>query len=172
MLRSHGRSRVIAFGLLGVVLSVLPLFATQSIGKNYHAIPPNAVYPLEEGAWHEAPPGLPPGGTFAVVSGDPLEPGPFVVRVRLPPGYVLPPYRRRNEEQLIVLAGAITMGTSGEPASLQVEQLSRDTAGAGAGTRSLQTGKVGVGCASVALAGNPAGRGKNGWNAEFRRLAS
>jgi quercetin dioxygenase-like cupin family protein len=37
------------------------------------------------------------------------------MRVRLPPGYTLPPYRRRNEEEVIVLAGAITVGTGGEP---------------------------------------------------------
>jgi pimeloyl-ACP methyl ester carboxylesterase/quercetin dioxygenase-like cupin family protein len=105
------RARAAAFGLLGIALSVLPLFATQSIGQHYVGIPPDAAYPLEQGAWHEAPPGLAPGGTFAVISGDPFEPGPFVMRVRLPPGYILPPYQRRNEEQMIVLAGAITVGT-------------------------------------------------------------
>src|SRR6185295_7357917 len=74
---SPGRLRAIAFGVLGATLSALPLFATPAIGKHY------AAYPLEADAWHEAPPGLPPGGTFTVVSGDPFEPGPFVMRVRL-----------------------------------------------------------------------------------------
>ena len=58
---------------------------------------------------------MPPGGKFAVISGDPLEAGPFVMRVRLPPGYMLPPYRRPNEEQLIVLAGAITVERAASP---------------------------------------------------------
>jgi pimeloyl-ACP methyl ester carboxylesterase/quercetin dioxygenase-like cupin family protein len=115
--RGNGWSRAITFALLGVMLSVLPVFATQSTLQRYFETPPGAAYPLEEDAWHQAPPGLPPGGTFAVVSGDPHAAGPFVMRVRLPPGYVLPPYRRRNEEQVIVLAGAITVGTGGEPAA-------------------------------------------------------
>jgi quercetin dioxygenase-like cupin family protein len=33
----------------------------------------------------------------------------------LPPGYVLPPYRRPNEEEVIILAGAITVGSEGKP---------------------------------------------------------
>jgi len=73
---------------------MVPLYATQSIGQHNAGIPPGATYPLEKEAWHEAPPGMPPGGTFAVISGDPLEAGPFVMRVRLPPGYMLPPYWR------------------------------------------------------------------------------
>lgn len=108
----RGLSRAIAFGFSGLVLSVLPLFATQSIGQRYFDIPPDVTYPLEESAWREAPPGLALGGTFAVISGDPFEAGPFVMRVRMPPGYRMPPYRRPNEEQMIVLAGAITVGTS------------------------------------------------------------
>jgi pimeloyl-ACP methyl ester carboxylesterase/quercetin dioxygenase-like cupin family protein len=102
------RLRAIAFGLLGATLSALPLFATQAGGKQY------VVYPLEPQAWHQSPPGLPPGGTFAVVSGDPFAPGPFVMRVRLPPGFALPPYRRDSDEQLTVLAGEIAVGTVGE----------------------------------------------------------
>jgi len=107
----QSRARAAAFGLSGLLLSVLPLFATQSQWQGYFAVPPRAAYPLEESAWHDAPPGMPPGGTFAVISGDPSAPGPFVMRVRLPPGYVLPPYRRPSEEQMIVLAGDITMDT-------------------------------------------------------------
>jgi hypothetical protein len=127
VVRGQGWARAISFGLLGLALSMVPLFATQSIGQHNVGIPPGATYPLEKGAWHEAPPGMPPGGTFAVISGDPREAGPFVMRVRLPPGYMLPPYRRPKEEQLIVLAGAITLGTCGESGTIDTRKL---TAGA------------------------------------------
>jgi pimeloyl-ACP methyl ester carboxylesterase/quercetin dioxygenase-like cupin family protein len=123
VVRVQGWSRAVTFGLLGAVLAVLPVFATQSTLQRYFESPPGAVYPLEQGAWRESPPGLPPGGTFAVVSGDPREAGPFVMRVRLPPGYVLPPYRRANEEQLIVLGGEITVGTGGEPGAAAARTL-------------------------------------------------
>ena len=59
-----------------------------------------AIIRWKKDAWHEAPPGMPPGARFAVISGDPPRHGPFVMRVRLPPGYMLPPYRRANEEQI------------------------------------------------------------------------
>ena len=112
-----GRLRAIAFGLLGIALSMAPLFATQAIGTHYE------VYPLEPGAWHASPPGLPPGGSFAVISGDPFGPGRFVMRVRLPPGFALPPYRRQDEEQLIVLAGSIAVGTVGESGAAMTRTL-------------------------------------------------
>ncbi len=98
--------RAAAFGLLAVAISVLPLFAMQDVAQHYFGIPPGVAYLLEESAWHEAPPGMPPGARFAVISGDPLGNGPFVMRVRLPPGYMLPPYWRLNEDQMIVLAGS------------------------------------------------------------------
>jgi len=123
----QGWSRAIACGLLGLAVSAVPLFAPRSLGTHPAGIAEGAVYPLEKEAWHEAPPGMPPGGTFAVISGDPREPGPFVMRVRLPPGYMLPPYRRPQEEQLIVLSGAITVGTCGESGTIDSRKL---TAGA------------------------------------------
>ena len=118
-MRGAGWARAAASGLSGIALALLPLFAIQSIGQHNFGIPPASAYPLEESAWHEAPPGMPPGGRFAVISGDPFQDGPFVMRVRLPPGYVLPPYRRHNEEQMIVLAGAITVGTYGKSAEIR-----------------------------------------------------
>ena len=92
------------FGLLSVALAALPMSASHAIGQR------DVTYPLEPGAWHAAPPGLPAGGTFAVISGDPFEPGPFTMRVRLPPGYALPPYRRASDEQFFVLRGTIDVG--------------------------------------------------------------
>jgi hypothetical protein len=107
--RGQGWLRAIAVGLSGLVLTTLAFTASdshaqQQIGKSTHS-----VYPLEESAWHEGPPGMPRGSKFAVISGDPLAAGPFVMRVRLPPGYLLPPSRQANDEELIVLAGAITL---------------------------------------------------------------
>jgi hypothetical protein len=107
----HAPVRNLAFGLLGILLSVMPLLAVRNSAQQHGGISPGAIYPLEESAWQDAPPGMPPGSRFAVISGDPLKEGPFVMRVRLPPGYMLPPYRRVNEEQMIVLSGAITVGT-------------------------------------------------------------
>ena len=75
-------------------------------------VPMHAVLPSDDGAWRDGPSGL-PGGRFAVISGDPANAGPFVIRVELPPGYTLPPYRRPRDENIVVLSGAIEVGTGG-----------------------------------------------------------
>jgi pimeloyl-ACP methyl ester carboxylesterase len=112
-LRGHGWSRAIAVGLLGVVLSALAFNAGDATAHEESGMATQAVYPLEEDAWHEGPPGMPPGGKFAVISGDPLAAGTFVMCVQLPPGYVLPPSRLHGEAQMVVLAGDITVGVVG-----------------------------------------------------------
>jgi quercetin dioxygenase-like cupin family protein len=75
------------------------------------AKPARAVLPAENDAWHRGPPGFPGGSLFAVVSGDPVQAGPFMIRVELPSGYRLPPYRRPRDESIVVLAGEIELGT-------------------------------------------------------------
>lgn len=69
------------------------------------------VLPMEDSAWHNAVPGMPPGSRFASISGDPSQPAPFTIRVELPPGYRLPPYSRPADENIIVLAGTIEVGS-------------------------------------------------------------
>jgi pimeloyl-ACP methyl ester carboxylesterase len=117
------QARAAAFGLLAVAISVLPLFGMQGVAQHYFGIPPDVAYLLEDSAWQEVPRGMPPGARFSVISGNPSENGPFVMRVRLPPGYMLPPYKRPNEEQMIVLAGAITVGTGGGAGTSTVRTL-------------------------------------------------
>jgi hypothetical protein len=74
------------------------------------AVPTRAVLPIDDSAWRSGPPGLPGGSTFAVISGDPAQAGPFTIRVELPSGYRLESYRRPREENVIVLVGAIQVG--------------------------------------------------------------
>ena len=69
-----------------------------------------AVLPTDENAWHDGPPGLPGGSTFAVIAGDPAQAGPFTIRVELPRGYRLPSYRRPRAENIVVLVGAVQVG--------------------------------------------------------------
>ena len=72
--------------------------------------PAHAVLPVNDEAWREGPPGMPPGARFAVISGDPTRPGAFMLRVELPPGYSIAPYRRSSDENMVVLAGSLKLG--------------------------------------------------------------
>lgn len=69
------------------------------------------VLPLNDDAWHEGPQGMPAGAKFAAITGDPAQPGPFVLRAELPPGYSISPYRRCSDESIVVLAGSLKIGT-------------------------------------------------------------
>ena len=55
--------------------------------------------------WGPAPPSLPKGAKIAVVSGDPGQAGPFVIRLRFPPGYAVPPHRHPSDEHVTVVDG-------------------------------------------------------------------
>jgi ketosteroid isomerase-like protein/quercetin dioxygenase-like cupin family protein len=70
--------------------------------------------------WGDSPPGLPAGAKVAVVSGDPAQPGPFVLRVMAPAGFTVPPHWHPTAEHLTVIAGtvAIGMGDKADPAAM------------------------------------------------------
>ena len=60
--------------------------------------------------WGPAPAVFPKGAQMAVLSGDPGKKGPFVIRLKLPANYVIPPHQHPTAEQLTVLYGAFNAG--------------------------------------------------------------
>ena len=60
--------------------------------------------------WGEAPPSLPAGAKMAVVSGDPTQAQPFVIRAQVPAGYKVPPHWHPGTENLTVLSGTVALG--------------------------------------------------------------
>lgn len=55
--------------------------------------------------WGDASPALPPGAKAALLSGDPKLEGPFVMRVKLPADYKVPPHFHPGNENVTVLSG-------------------------------------------------------------------
>lgn len=60
--------------------------------------------------WGPAPPFLPEGSRFAVVTGDPGKPGPFEVQLSMPNGYVVPPHWHPTDERVTVKSGHFRFG--------------------------------------------------------------
>lgn len=60
--------------------------------------------------WMAGPPGLPAGGTFAVVSGDPAKAGMFSIRFKMPANYAVPPHHHATDEKVSVLSGTMDYG--------------------------------------------------------------
>jgi ketosteroid isomerase-like protein len=60
--------------------------------------------------WTDPPPGLPVGARVAVISGDPSQPVPFVLRAMMPAGYTVPLHWHPTTENLTVLSGTAAIG--------------------------------------------------------------
>jgi hypothetical protein len=56
------------------------------------------------------PPGLPPGATFAVVSGDPTKAGKFTIRLKFPPRYAIAPHWHPSDEKVTLKSGKLSYG--------------------------------------------------------------
>ena len=63
----------------------------------------------DEIQWTPAPPSLPPGAQAAVLEGNPAEPGPFTLRMKLPANYTIPPHWHPADEHVTVMAGTFSM---------------------------------------------------------------
>lgn len=60
-----------------------------------------------EVSFSPGPPTLPAGAEIAVLLGNPAEEGPFVLRLKFPAGYQVPPHRHPQEEHVTVISGGL-----------------------------------------------------------------
>jgi quercetin dioxygenase-like cupin family protein len=67
-----------------------------------------SVFP-EDISW-EAFPAFPPSARLAIVVGHPAEPGPYVIRVKVPPGTKLMPHRHPEDRIYTVMSGVFYIG--------------------------------------------------------------
>jgi quercetin dioxygenase-like cupin family protein len=88
--------------LCTVALSLLPLAA---IAADEHVIAtPDTL------KWGPPPPAYPKGAEFAVITGNPGQEGPFVLRIRAPAGYKVPPHVHPADENVTVISGSVNFG--------------------------------------------------------------
>jgi quercetin dioxygenase-like cupin family protein len=59
-------------------------------------------------------PGFPPAARLAVVVGDPQQPSPYAVRVKLPHGEKLMPHRHQEDRTYTVISGVFYIGLGDE----------------------------------------------------------
>ena len=59
--------------------------------------------------WGAAPPSLPPGAQAAVLLGNPTKEGPFVLRLKFPADFIVPPHRHSKDEFVTVISGKVTI---------------------------------------------------------------
>ena len=90
---------------LAIGLLALP---TAALAADDHAV----VAP-DQVKWSAAPPAFPKGAQLAVVSGDPAKEGLYVIRLKVPAGYKVPPHTHPNDENVTVPSGTFNIGMGG-----------------------------------------------------------
>jgi quercetin dioxygenase-like cupin family protein len=96
---------------IALFLGVVAVFGTAA--QPGAAEPHHTVVRGDAIQWGAAPPSLPAGAQAAIMMGNPAKEGPFVLRLRFPAGFVVPPHRHSKDELVTVISGAFAV-TSGE----------------------------------------------------------
>jgi hypothetical protein len=60
--------------------------------------------------WQDGPASIPAGAKLAILEGDPEKDGPFVMRLKLPDGYRIPPHIHPKPERVTVISGTFNIG--------------------------------------------------------------
>jgi quercetin dioxygenase-like cupin family protein len=102
--RRVGLPRVAGAVALAAFLTVSGFAA--SAGEEHHV-----AIPVDELKFNPGPPTLPRGAEIAVLLGSPAEEGPFVIRLKFPADYEVPPHLHAKEEHVTVISGAFGMST-------------------------------------------------------------
>lgn len=92
--------------LLAVALGIIMVITAEAEAQENTLTTATA----EEVKWMPAPPFLPEGAQFAVIKGDPSQPGPFTIRLKFPAAYKIPPHKHSSFEHITVLSGTFYMG--------------------------------------------------------------
>jgi quercetin dioxygenase-like cupin family protein len=61
--------------------------------------------------WMPAPPAFAKGAEMAVVAGDPSKKGMYVIRLKAPAGYIVPPHSHPLDEHVTVISGSLIYET-------------------------------------------------------------
>jgi quercetin dioxygenase-like cupin family protein len=93
------------------VLSLGTVAVVATIGQAHEAH--HTIIEADQVQWGPAPASLPPGAQAAALLGGPAKEGPFVIRLKFPAGFVVPPHRHSKDELVTVISGRFAI-SSGE----------------------------------------------------------
>lgn len=84
-----------------LLFSLSPAFAQQH---------QHAMVNAGDVTWKDGPPSLPKGAQMSVIYGDPTKDGIFVMRLKLPANYRIPPHTHAVDEVVTVIDGEFNIG--------------------------------------------------------------
>jgi quercetin dioxygenase-like cupin family protein len=86
--------------LLGGLASIAPSMAADE----------HKIFTPSDVAWGQGPPSMPKGPQAALLYGDPSKDGLFVLRLKFPAGYHMPPHFHPQPEVFTVISGTFRLG--------------------------------------------------------------
>ena len=89
--------------MLLLFTAALPLDAQKS-AEHAKTYTPDAIH------WGAAPDVLPPGAQLSVLEGNPMAPGAYTMRLKMPDGYKIPPHHHARREHVTVISGVFKVG--------------------------------------------------------------
>ncbi|HET9836709.1 MAG TPA: cupin domain-containing protein [Candidatus Angelobacter sp.] len=102
--------------ILFLAVSLLAAVAQQkggAAGKGGQAAKPADQVKTYSGSdlnWGPAPAVLPAGAKLAVLEGNPMQSGPYTMRLQMPAGYKIPPHHHHAREHVTVISGEFLVG--------------------------------------------------------------
>jgi len=101
------------FAIIGTTLSLVAviLWSLASSASAQGTSERQAFVNPQDIKWGAVPPSMPKGAKIAVLEGDPSKPGPFVIRLMVPPGYKIAPHWHTQDESLTVISGTLYFGS-------------------------------------------------------------
>jgi quercetin dioxygenase-like cupin family protein len=97
----------------GLTIAALAVWTGTQMGGEKgtgHADKAHVMVTPSDIKWGPAPPSLPAGAQVAALVGDPGKAGPYVMRIKLPDGYKIPPHWHPSDENVTVLKGTLMVG--------------------------------------------------------------
>lgn len=105
---------------LAIVVVGLLAFGSMALGG---AVDAHRAFLPGDIKWTPAPSSLPGGAEMAVLYGDPNQEGDFVVRIKAPKGYRVPPHTHPKAELVTIISGAFSFGRGQTADRASVEKL-------------------------------------------------
>jgi anti-sigma factor ChrR (cupin superfamily) len=86
-----------------------PAVGIHDEGPEHHLI-----FSPGEIEWQDGPASFEPGAEFAVLEGNPGEPGVFTMRIKMPDGFYISPHWHPGVERVTVISGTFHLGSGEE----------------------------------------------------------
>jgi len=101
-----------------LVLATAVLLVPGSTARAHE--PHHTMIQPEELKWAQ-PPTLPAGAQAAVLFGSPAKEGPFVLRLKFPAGFIVPPHKHSQAEMVTVISGEFGIASADkfDPAAIK-----------------------------------------------------